>query len=214
MLPSPVHDLFEFLNKARRLEWGSFFVSPVDAPVASVPCVANAVLPPQDGFCALAQRSTLARLLYSVTCVLIPAHSLDTAAVRWALIWSRVISPTVFFFAKNGFSTFRAYSFPNFRIRCLSTKNKKNLASSDFDRDYIKPTNRFGENWQLYCVWPPLHEHCVPLHLFRSSSFYQHFVIISMRILHVSLNVCLDISFSLDFPHSLKAPIYQTDFIC
>lgn len=130
-----------------------------------------------------------------------------------SLIWSRVISPTVFFFAKNGFSTFRAYSFPNFRIRCLSTK-KKNLASSDFDRDYIKPTNRFGENWQLYCVWPPLHEHCVPLHSFRSSSFYQHFVIISMRILHVSLNVCLDISFSLDFPHSLKAPIYQTDFIC
>lgn len=124
MLPSPVHDPFEFLNKARRLEWGSFFVSPVDAPVASVPCVANAVLPPQDGFCALAQRSTLARLLYSVTCVLIPAHSLDTAAVRWALIWSRVISPTVFFFAKNGFSTFRAYSFPNFRIRCLSTKKK------------------------------------------------------------------------------------------
>lgn len=41
-----------------------------------------------------------------------------------SLIWSRVISPTVFFFAKNGFSTFRAYSFPNFRIRCLSTKKK------------------------------------------------------------------------------------------
>lgn len=25
---------------------------------------------------------------------------------------------------QNGFSTFRAYSFPNFRIRCLSTKKK------------------------------------------------------------------------------------------
>ena len=59
----------------------------------------------------------------------------------------------------------------------MSTKN----LCCDFDGDFVKSIDQFGQNWHLPTQSPPTDEYSMSLHLFRISLIsFKHFVIFSI----------------------------------